>query len=227
MENTQYLKYKRQFKINCILKAVAGLLALFALVFFIFVPNFKIKVIEGLIEPEFSLFDEIKLAFDNMFANKNTVMFLGIYQIIAIMYIAIACVMGIITLVKNIMNVINLENYALEEYDKLKTRRPNTNKRWSGKYGASNFLMSGILLEIVYIFLSVYLSGMWGESVDVNELSFFMSLGGVTWKIVFFIIFLVAFLTVAVINSFMYKKVKLAILKEDYGLAKTDGEVVE
>ena len=45
MENIQYLKYKDRFKLNCILKALSGALAFFAIVFLIFVPNFEINVL--------------------------------------------------------------------------------------------------------------------------------------------------------------------------------------
>lgn len=219
MENEQYLKHKKEFKLNCILKAVGSGVAILTLIFLIFVPNFKIDF--EIAAVNFSLFDEIKLSLDNMKGGNSSgsnamTSILSIYQIIALVYVVLACCMGIFTLIKNIINLTDLDSYSLQEYDKIKNRNDEKKKGFS-RFSASNLLLSGIILEILYIVMSkVYSSMGMGQAAE----SYFELMNGVSWMIMFFIIFAVVFIGISIFNSYTYKKVKMAIIKEDYGMVK-------
>lgn len=207
--NMQYAKYKPQFKNLCILKAISSVVALCAIIFLIFVPNFTVG---GIIT--FSLFDEIMRSFNSLGAGFNdyTAIF-EIYQIIAVIYLAISLVFAIVSLVKSILNITNMETYSLEQYDDIKTRANESKKRWGNRFTLTNCIMGAIVLEVLYIVMQTF--------IPVNGVasSYFAYIDGVSWLIMFFILFAVAFIVLAILSSNILKKVKMSILKEDYGLA--------
>lgn len=210
MANEQYTKYKPQFKNLCIIKAVSSVAALLAIVFLIFVPNFAAGFIG------FSFLDEIIRSFNALGEGfKSYTAFLEIYQLIAIVYLSIGLIFAIISLVRNIMCLASMETYALEQYDKIKMRADNGKRnRFLGWYTLSGCIIGAIILEIIYIFLQKFLP------TDGGTGSYFGYIDGVTWLIMFFILFMLAFIVLTVISKIMLNKVKLSILKEDYGVSE-------
>lgn len=216
MENIQYLKYKDRFKLNCILKALSGALAFFAIAFLIFVPNFEINVL-GLTLIRFSVLDEIILSFKNVSSGYGVGATSMIFQLLAAVQMAIGLVIYAVSLIKNILNITNTENYALEQYDKIKTRESDgARKNWN-RFSVTQFFISGVMLEMLYIIYSKAFSGIFGENYDA---SYFSQVNTVSWLIIFFIIFTLAYITVAVTARIQLKNLKLEILKEDYGLSQ-------
>lgn len=215
MENNQYLKYKNEFRVNCILKTVASALALLAIVFLVFVPNFAVAE-EGIKLAEFSFLDEIIVAVNSIKGGFTSVASVfSMYQIVAMVYLAVAVGVTIFNLVKSVMSITNLEGYALERYDEIKMRANNSKKRFGNRFTVTNLFITGIALEVLYI---VCLRGFGGYGAE----SYFAYVNSVTWYSVFFIIFTVAYAVVAVLTSVKYKQDKTAILKEDYGLASSE-----
>ncbi len=208
MANEQYAKYKPQFKNLCIIKAVSSAVALLAIVFLIFVPNFK----SGFIG--FSFLDEIIRSFKALSEGfKSYTAILEIYQVIAIVYLLIGLIFAIVTLVRNIMCLTSMETYALEQYDSIKTRANEGKKsRVLGRFTLSNCIISAIIIEILYIVIQKFIPTSGGAG------SYFAYIDGVTWLIMFFILFMIAFIALTILSTIMLNKVKLAILKEDYGL---------
>ncbi len=210
MANEQYAKYKPQFKNLCIIKAVSSAVALLAIVFLIFVPNFKAGFIG------FSFLDEIIRSFKALGGGfKSYTAILEIYQVIAIVYLLIGLIFAIVTLVRNIMCIVNMETYALEQYDKIKMRADGGKRnRFIGGFTLSKCIISAIMIEILYLIVQKFIPASGGAG------SYFAYIDGVTWLIMFFILFMLAFIALTILSSVMLNKVKLAILKEDYGLTE-------
>lgn len=207
--NMQYAKYKPQFKNLCILKAVSSVVALCAIIFLIFVPNFTVGGIFA-----FSLFDEIMRSFNSLGAGlRDYTAVLEIYQIIAVIYLAISLVFAVVSLIKSILNITNMETYALEQYDDIKTRANESKKRWGNRFTLTNCIMGAIVLEVLYIVMQTFIPSSGAAS------SYFAYIDGVSWMIMFFIIFAIAFIVLAILSANILKKVKMSILKEDYGLS--------
>lgn len=237
MANTQYLKYKDEFKKQCIFNTVFGGLAILTIIMLLFVPLFEVKVLNILIL-QFSLFDEIKLSFSSLGRGgvqitggsaaeswRAVASFMGIYQIIAIIMFAVAIGWFIFELIKNIMGIMNMDNYALEQYDKIKKRSDENGKKGFKRFSSSGLFLSGIIMEVFYLFYSKFIMqmiGMSGSGIASDSASYFTSMTGVSWTIMFPIIFAVGAIAMFVLRKMSLSKTRAAILKEDYDIAENN-----
>ena len=236
MANTQYVKYKDEFKKQCIFNAAFGVLAIVTLILLLFLRMFEVKEYNILLL-QFSLFDEIELTIKSIGGSNAQIgngsgqyeawkavgSFMGIYQIFAIIMLVAAVGLIIYGLVKNIMGIINMDNYALEQYDKIKNRTDGKNKKALKWFTAPRLFLSGIMLELFYLFYSKFINQMIGGAqgageVAIGDSSYFSYMTGVSGLIALPIITAVGAIAAFVLCKLSVSKTRAAILKEDYGI---------
>lgn len=216
-ENKQYLRYKDRFKKMGIFNIVSSVCALILIVLLIFVKSFVVKV-KGVAILQFSIYDEVVRSIKIITSGDSGILaLLEIYSVIAfIMFLGVA-VTAIVDLIKNILNVTNLEKYALTQYDNIKRRsEDNGKKRKKGNSSILHMLVSSIVFEIMGIFYSRFLSGLFNEE-GTKYGSYFASVNGVSFNIIFAIIFAIAFAVLYFIMRKIFKDIKYEIMKEEYG----------
>lgn len=131
-----------------------------AIILFIFIKSFQIKL-DGAVILHFSLLDEFKRSVNNVSSGGISAVY-EIYSIIAFVMILSGAVMAIADLVKNIFNITNLERYALTQYDNIKRRGDDKGKKkYRGQYSVIGMFYSGIIFEIMGIFMTKYLWIYW------------------------------------------------------------------
>lgn len=241
----QYEKYKPTLKRTCIFNVAASVCAILGFIFLLFIPFFVIKGSAETVEitesgisvkdTAFSLFDEIKASFSLMSggssggdAYKTMAMMYSFYQIIAIVCLCVGIVLVLVSLGKNITAILNPDDYALEEYDKIKRGTGKSKKRL---YASSAYwFSSALVLEIFYIIMNRMMSGMMSNlgasESEAEEVTSTLNGGlrlascdGVNGWIVFCILFYVAFIALTALVWYWKKQVKMSILKEDYGVS--------
>ena len=239
MANTQYLKYKNEFKKQCIFNAAFGGLAILTIILLLFVRMFEVKEYNILLL-QFSLFDEIELSIKSIGGSGTQISgsgqaeawkavgsFMGIYQIIAIIMLAAAVGLFIYELIKNIMGIINMDNYALEQYDKIKNRAEEKNKKALKWFTSPRLFLSGILLELFYLFYSKFINQMISGAPEAGEIaignsSYFTYMTGVSGLIALPIIFAAGAIVAFILRKLSLSKTRAAILKEDYGIENNE-----
>lgn len=230
--NGQYLKYSDSFKKQCVLNILAGVCILIGAILLLFVPIFKIDAL--IITVEFSFFDEIKIAFEELFgsggvaalaeessggaasAYSSVYMIYGIFQIMAIIMFVIGICCLLVDVIKSCFGIVNADNYAVTQYDKIKTRATEGKMRRFGRYySPASFIVSGIMLEVLYVVYVKIFSNITGTDSGISN---FMSITGVSWTIIFPLMFIAAYIVCWAIKKYMFGQVKTAILKEDYNI---------
>ena len=242
----QFEKYRKPLKKQCIMEIVAAGVALLAIVFLLFVPNFTIALTDGVFEgilagttlpklndPEiltsksitFSVFDEVyaiiaPVKTDDSVGKAIGFSF-GILQIIGLVFLAIGLVMAAISAVKGILHIVKPNDYALEMYDKLKHRTEGRQRR-GFQSSPMYWVLMGIVYEVIAIVMSSYLSRMIGDiggsgdSGGARITSYFSVLSGISAGGVFTIIFIIATIVLFIISRQMLKKIRLSIMRDDY-----------
>lgn len=225
MENTtqQYLKYKGDFKKVGIFKTAAGAAAIISMLFFLFIPSFLVqeKLFGKVVyEQSFSVFDELINSFKGFGGKMDPASILGIYQILATIYLVVGLALMGFELFKSITGILNLENYSIAEYDKIK--KGEQKARGLRRMTATNMLISACVLEIVYIMIVKMMSNLLSgnSEADAALKVGFINMNALSWNIMFAIIFFIAFIALTVIATVMRNKIKVAILKEDYGVSE-------
>lgn len=219
----QYEKYKPNLKKSCVLSVIANAAAIIGIVFFLFIPFFLIQIkLDDIVlqEESFSLFDAIVESINMMFNFKSSdnvydvmTLVLGAYQIIALINLCIGVVMITHNLIKNTMAIIDTEAYALETYDKIK--RGDDEKRGfsARKFSQARYFYAAVMYQVIYIIFCKAYSGLAADN-SIGKLADF---NAVSWTVIFCLIFFAAFIVIDILKKSTVKKVKLAILKEDYG----------
>ena len=231
-QNTkQYLKYKDKFKVQGVIRIVASGCMLLTLILFLFLPCFKINLFEDLeikgLSYSFSLYDEIALSFSHM-SDMNIsnpqgafVFMMSIYQVMAIVFIIAGGVVLVKDMIVSVMNTMNLDDYALTEYDKIKSRQDQGIGRVFRRVNSTAFFLSGIVLEIFAIILSKVLISteeLFGSFESIT--SYFAYMNSVTGSLVVVIIFVLLSIGMMIMKSHYAKTIKMQILKEDYNLSE-------
>lgn len=214
----KYEVYKPKLKEVAILSLVSQSLLLFVILLFIFVPFFTIKVeVDGVViaQINFSLFNEIKVVIDYLIeGGTDSIYFLySIYQIFAVLMFIGGTGMTIYSVIKNIIAVINIDSYALETYDKIKRGKDDgEKKRWGRRndFNSSYMFYWAITFEITYIILL--------RLLGFSGVGYMQECNGVSWTILFCILFLIPYLVVEVRKRIILKQVKNSILKEIYNV---------
>ena len=228
-QNTrQYLKYKDKFKKQGIIGIAAGACMLLTMILFIFLPCFRVSIVSDSEAEElsyrFSLYDEIVLSFKNLFSEQGIYMtLLSLYQVMAIVVIALGGFVLIKDLIVSVMNAINLDNYALTEYDKLKSRQEKSNRRSFKIINSIECFFAGIVLEITaIIWARAMISGSeWtGPIEDIP--SYLAYMNSTTAGLYIVILFFLVSVGLIAVKSCFAKSVRIQILKEDYELPEQE-----
>ena len=232
---TQYLQYKQPLKKQCIVQIVASAVALLATVFLLFLPNFSIDTLTVLFvettlpklhdeaafmgsQINFSIWDEFYAVIAPVTGEDSTARTLalsfGFLQILGIIFLAVGLIMALVSVIRNIMHILSLENYALETYDKLKKRTEKRGRR--GYFSSPTYwIIIGFVYEVMAVLLSIYLTDLTEGSIVT---SYFSVMSGLAASGYITILFMLAAVVLVIVGGQMLRKVKVAILREEYGL---------
>lgn len=252
----QLAKYKPKLQAQCILKAVADIFALAMIILLFFIPFFEIKSTDELGDAvdklfgtfTFSIYDDavhvIKLLsegklFEVKAMSPISILFgmFALFQLFALVFLAVGAILIAIDIGKDISKLLNIDNYILETYDSMKSKRDETVKQLKRLNTTGwRFLMVGAIYEIFMIIflkftanfadvngadLSHLLSNsslLTGENPYAGSASYFMLVNSITPSIVF-VIFCALFAVIAlIVQRKLGEHVKMDILKDDYHL---------
>lgn len=229
-QQKQYMKYCQPLKTYNILHLIACLLMLVTALLLFFTPMFRIDLnqvpeevlvkdttlpklldFEILVNPiiDFSLFDEFRAAF----AARNE-LYIPIFTLI---FLGLLLIYLIVVLIKDIMHLYSPEDYALITYDQM--RDPVGIKRLqAGNYFGSvlYFLILGIFGMILTILINYF-----NDSVLS---SYFAIMTGVTPMVIFGALFLIATIVMLAFSSAAMRKIKLAVMRENYDKPQKETE---
>lgn len=229
-QQKQYMKYCQPLKTYNILHLIACLLMLVTALLLFFTPMFRIDLnqvpeevlvkdttlpklldFEILVNSiiDFSLFDEFRAAF----AARNE-LYIPIFTLI---FLGLLLIYLIVVLIKDIMHLYSPEDYALIYYDKM--RDPVGIKRLqAGNYFGSvlYFLILGIFGMILTILINYFNDSVLG--------SYFAIINGVTPMVIFGALFLIATIVMFAFSSAAMRKIKLAVMRENYDKPQKEPE---
>lgn len=217
-EKTQYLVYKPKLKLYCLFQAIASGLSLIAIVLLIFLPQFKIDGL--LLSYDFSVYDEVDLAFK---AFKNTedyvTSYFAVLQVIGVIFLAAGAVSSIVTLIKNVLNILSPDVYSVDLYDKIKRRADDSKKR-RHYFSSTHLVMCGIIYEVLAIFMSVWVTNALSSAgvSDSYVASYFVYMTGVNGFVVLTLLVLIAMLVLYILAWRIKRSVRNAIIREDYNI---------
>ncbi len=226
MENKQYIKYKDYFKKQCIYTAIGSIFSIVTILFVIFFDVFKIKLkVEGetLDLIKFSLFDVIK----DVVKNLSHLGLIDFFFSLSLVFFIFAMIGSGISTFKNIMNVTNLDDYSLTEYDNIKHRIDDKKNKRANRFNTNYFFYAAI----VYLIFSIWFGRFIGSISDASEVEFsnlsyvmlFLNVNGVNAIVILPVLTLIASIVFTVIGSNMKKKIKTSILKEEYSNPQSAG----
>lgn len=139
----------------------------------------------------------------------------GFLQLFGIVFIAVGIVASIASLVKNVLNILSPDNYALDMYDKIK-RRAEEPKRRRAYYASSSYW---IIIGIIYEILAIFLSTVMGRALGGRYItSYFSLISGVSGWCVLFIIVLLAAVAMFIWSKVIKNNIRIAIMREDYNV---------
>ncbi len=222
MEDEEYLKYKDRFKTTVIFNLSASCCALLALLLFIFVECFEIGF-EGIVLFKFSIFTEITRIIKAITSSHDEMFIVsistGIYPLIVFVVLVCAGIYAIVDIIKNILNLTNLDKYSFLQYDKIKNRNKDNEKKVNG--GGQVFLVYiiSVIFEIGALLFSKFMSdefNSFGGSDFKMDVSYFAEMTNVSWTIMFFIILSIGVITLFILARKWYKDVAFDIVKEEY-----------
>ena len=229
-QQKQYMKYCQPLKTYNILHLIACLLMLVTALLLFFTPMFRIDLnqvpeevlvkdttlpklldVEILVNPiiDFSLFDEFRAAI-----SARNELYIPIFTLI---FLGLLLIYLIVVLIKDIMHLYSPEDYALIYYDKM--RDPVGIKRLqAGNYFGSvlYFLILGIFGMILTILINYF-----NDSVLS---SYFAIMTGVTPLVIFGALFLIATIVMLAFSSAAMRKIKLAVMRENYDKPQKEPE---
>lgn len=229
-QQKQYMKYCQPLKTYNILHLIACLLMLVTALLLFFTPMFRIDLnqvpeevlvkdttlpklldFEILVNPiiDFSLFDEFRAAI-----SARNELYIPIFTLI---FLGLLLIYLIVVLIKDIMHLYSPEDYALIYYDKM--RDPVGIKRLqAGNYFGSvlYFLILGIFGMILTILINYFNDSVLG--------SYFAIMTGVTPMVIFGALFLIATIVMLAFSSAAMRKIKLAVMRENYDKPQKETE---
>ena len=229
-QQKQYMKYCQPLKTYNILHLIACLLMLVTALLLFFTPMFRIDLnqvpeevlvkdttlpklldFEILVNPiiDFSLFDEFRAAI-----SARNELYIPIFTLI---FLGLLLIYLIVVLIKDIMHLYSPEDYALIYYDKM--RDPVGIKRLqAGNYFGSvlYFLILGIFGMILTILINYFNDSVLG--------SYFAIMTGVTPMVIFGALFLIATIVMLAFSSASMRKIKLAVMRENYDKPQKETE---
>lgn len=229
-QQKQYMKYCQPLKTYNILHLIACLLMLVTALLLLFTPMFRIDLnqvpeevlvkdttlpklldFEILVNSiiDFSLFDEFRAAF----AARNE-LYIPIFTLI---FLGLLLIYLIVVLIKDIMHLYSPEDYALITYDQM--RDPvGIKKLQTGNYAATAYywFIFGVFGIVITVLIGYYRNGILG--------SYFAIINGVTPMVIFGALFLIATIVMFAFSSAAMRKIKLAVMRENYDKPQKETE---
>lgn len=229
-QQKQYMKYCQPLKTYNILHLIACLLMLVTALLLFFTPMFRIDLnqvpeevlvkdttlpklldFEILVNPiiDFSLFDEFRAAF----AARNE-LYIPIFTLI---FLGLLLIYLIVVLIKDIMHLYSPEDYALITYDQM--RDPvGIKKLQTSNYAATAYywFIFGVFGIVFTVLIGYYRNGILG--------SYFAIINGVTPLVIFGALFLIATIVMLAFSSAAMRKIKLAVMRENYDKPQKEPE---
>lgn len=229
-QQKQYMKYCQPLKTYNILHLIACLLMLVTALLLLFTPMFRIDLnqvpeevlvkdttlpklldFEILVNSiiDFSLFDEFRAAF----AARNE-LYIPIFTLI---FLGLLLIYLIVVLIKDIMHLYSPEDYALITYDQM--RDPvGIKKLQTGNYAATAYywFIFGVFGIVITVLIGYYRNGILG--------SYFAIMTGVTPMVIFGALFLIATIVMLAFSSAAMRKIKLAVMRENYDKPQKETE---
>ncbi len=221
----QYEAYKKPLKKYAIIQLIGAGLSFLLIIFFLFLPvfridisNFSIEQLEtvsnfpkfnGLHDITFSLFDELQISVNNLFSGGIYYFALiGIEQLMSLIFMVVALVMIIVSIVKNALAMRSLDDYALNTYDKIKTRAEEKKRRYGGYYYSPGYYLgTAIGFQIFVIVFSRFLTG---------TVTYMRYINGVSGWLALLLPIALAVLVIYIYGSTIHRKIRMGILKDDY-----------
>ncbi len=214
--NTQYLVYKPKLKQHCIFQAIASGLSLLVIVLLIFLPQFTIQ--DLLTSYDFSVFDEVKLAFEAFSGDDIVVSSFAIFQVLGVIFFVAGFISSIVTLAKNVASAVSPDAYAIDLYDKIKRRADERKRSWRNHFSSTQLVMAGIIYEVFAIVFSVWLANALGS--DEIVLSYFAYMTGLNGAVAVTILALIATAVMYILAWRIKRGVRNAIIREDYNIGQ-------
>ncbi len=229
-QQKQYMKYCQPLKTYNILHLIACLLMLVTALLLFFTPMFRIDLnqvpeevlvkdttlpklldFEILVNPiiDFSLFDEFRAAISARYVIA--------VPIGAVIIIVLGVICNIIAIVKDIMHLYSPEDYALITYDQM--RDPvGIKKLQTSNYAATAYywFIFGVFGIVFTVLIGYYRNGILG--------SYFAIINGVTPMVIFGALFLIATIVMFAFSSAAMRKIKLAVMRENYDKPQKETE---
>lgn len=229
-QQKQYMKYCQPLKTYNILHLIACLLMLVTALLLLFTPMFRIDLnqvpeevlvkdttlpklldFEILVNSiiDFSLFDEFRAAF----AARNE-LYIPIFTLI---FLGLLLIYLIVVLIKDIMHLYSPEDYALITYDQM--RDPvGIKKLQTSNYAATAYywFIFGVFGIVITVLIGYYRNGILG--------SYFAIMTGVTPMVIFGALFLIATIVMLAFSSAAMRKIKLAVMRENYDKPQKETE---
>lgn len=229
-QQKQYMKYCQPLKTYNILHLIACLLMLVTALLLFFTPMFRIDLnqvpeevlvkdttlpklldFEILVNSiiDFSLFDEFRAAI-----SARNELYIPIFTLI---FLGLLLIYLIVVLIKDIMHLYSPEDYALIYYDKM--RDPvGIKKLQTGNYAATAYywFIFGVFGIVFTVLIGYYRNGILG--------SYFAIINGVTPMVIFGALFLIATIVMLAFSSAAMRKIKLAVMRENYDKPQKETE---
>ncbi len=212
-----YLRYKDEFKKHCLFRIIGCGVAVLTLLLLLFLPLFSYKK-EGVVLLRFSLFDEAWYLLSRLVKGFNEgndwwyiVVVWGIVHLVGVAVIIAGIVKFTVDGIKCAFSLSKTEDYALEEYDKIKFRQDSQKKRWgwgwnAWTYGPYGLFYSALYTEVLYIlFAKVFGVGYFSVMNSISKVGF-----------VFVLILAVGTIVITSWGNHIHKKIKTAVIKEEY-----------
>lgn len=235
-EVTQYSRYQQPLKKMCIVQIIFSLMTVLTIVFLVFLPNFKMAINSEVMqanitlpklydaeiwaqiltqantEINFSVFDELYAIVKPAGEAAVGVTYVsGIFHIFGAVFLFAGVTIALISLFRNIANVTSIENYAIEMFDVLKNRHSGI-KTINGLNSASWFI-GGVVYEIMAVFLSSFLSRIYGEKTIT---SYFTNLSGLSAVGFLTVIMVLVTMGISVYLAQIKRKIKISVLRDEY-----------
>ena len=230
--NKQYATYIPQFKVSSLFKIFASSLTLLSLLLFLFLPTFQLSL-GNITFTSFSFFDLFKNVVDN-FLNSSISLtdmsfFSNYFYLFAIVYGAVAIVMIIVDIIKSISRIFDLDSYALETYDQIKSRIDVKENKKRRPFNPASMLWGTLIFFIMGAFFEKMMSSVLIQG-DMESSSSALAISDILFDFHCYSIPMVCILAIVFISTIVVsslsgsyeKKLSLAIIKEDYGIEEPD-----
>ena len=219
MDVKECVKYKKQLLRMDILNVAASACVFFAMMLFAFVELFQVKF-GGNVLYGFSVFSQFKDGIKNLkdyFADMRSAQSGGMSALqpmtsaISIVAFAAAALVMVCTLVEVIKNGVGFLNYdkkLLIKYDKVKRGVP------ASAPSMVILCFIALIVNVGCVVAGKNFKKLFGE--DITFQSDYMLVNGVSWTVMFSIIFLLASVVLVICTKKIYKDVAYEIMKDGY-----------